>query len=156
MFGRIMPGALADAGDGDGAGRRSAAWRDAAFGTVSVVMIASAAALQPSARASASAAGRPASMRSFGSVSMITPVENGSTCSGAQPSSAASAAQVERARARPSSPVPALALPVLTRMRAHLRAGGQVLAAELHRRGAESVGGEDAGDRGARLEQSPR
>ena len=34
-------------------------------------------------RASASAAGRPASMRSTGSVSMITPVENGSTCSGA-------------------------------------------------------------------------
>ena len=46
---------------------------------------------------------------------MITPVENGSTCSGAQPSSRASAAQVERARARPSAPVPALALPVLTR-----------------------------------------
>ena len=89
---------------------------DAAFGTVSVVMIASAAVLQPSARASAMAAGRPASMRSFGSVSMITPVENGSTCRGAQPSRAASAAQVERARARPSSPVPALALPVLTRM----------------------------------------
>ena len=88
---------------------------DAAFGTVSVVMIASAASAQWSGRASASAAGSAASMRSCGSVSMITPVENGSTCSGRQPSSRASAAQVERARARPSAPVPALALPVLMR-----------------------------------------
>ena len=50
----------------------------------------------------------------------------------------------------PSAPVPALALPVLTRMARSLCAGGQVLAAQLHRRGAEAVGGEDAGDRCAR------
>ena len=53
-------------------------------------------------------------MRSLGSVSMMTPVENGSTWSGCRPSCAASATQVERARARPSAPVPAFALPVLT------------------------------------------
>ena len=80
---------------------------------------------------------------------MITPVENGSTCSGAMPMRAASAAQVERARARPSAPVPALALPVLTRMRADALAGRQVLAAQLHRRGAEAVAREDAGDAAA-------
>jgi hypothetical protein len=84
-----------------------------ALATVSVVMMPSAARSQWSGRASASAAGRPASMRSTGSGSMITPVENGSTCSGAISSSRASAMQVERARTRPSSPVPALALPVL-------------------------------------------
>jgi hypothetical protein len=45
---------------------------------------------------------------------MITPVENGSTCCGPGPSEGASSAQVRRARARPSAPVPALALPVFT------------------------------------------
>ena len=47
---------------------------------------------------------------------MMTPVENGSTCSGASSSLRASAMQVARARTRPSSPVPALALPVLMTM----------------------------------------
>src|SRR2546427_8461069 len=56
------------------------------------------------------AAGRPAAMRSTGSSSMITPVENGRICSGLSCSSAARSAQVRRARARPSAPVPALAL----------------------------------------------
>jgi hypothetical protein len=52
-------------------------------------------------------------MRSTGSVSMMTPVENGSTCCGFRPSRPAAASHVRRARARPSAPVPALALPVL-------------------------------------------
>ena len=52
-------------------------------------------------------------MRSTGSGSMITPVENGSTCSGWTCNRAANAALAWRARTRPSSPVPALALPVL-------------------------------------------
>src|SRR4051812_23391188 len=52
-------------------------------------------------------------MRSSGSGSMITPVENGSTCCGATFRCRARATQVARARTRPSSPVPALALPVL-------------------------------------------
>ena len=37
--------------------------------------------------------------------------------------------------------------------RAHLAARGEVLAAQLHRRGAEPVGGEHAGDRGAGIER---
>ena len=89
------------------------AWALKALGTVSVVMMPSAARAQWSGAASAMAAGRPASMRSTGSGSMMTPVENGSTCAGSILRSAASAALVCRARARPSSPVPALALPVL-------------------------------------------
>ena len=48
-----------------------------ALATVSVVMMPSAARAQWSGAASARAAGRPASMRSTGSGSMITPVENG-------------------------------------------------------------------------------
>ena len=58
-------------------------WADAALGSVSVVMMASAALAQWSAARSAMAPGRPASMRSTGRLSMITPVENGKTCSGA-------------------------------------------------------------------------
>ena len=85
-----------------------------AFGIVSVVMIACAALNQLSARRLARHAGKPAAMRSTGSGSMITPVENGRICAGSQASSAASSAQVWRACASPSAPVPALALPVLT------------------------------------------
>ena len=51
----------------------------AALGTVSVVMMPSAARAQCAGCASAMAAGRPATMRSTGSGSMMTPVENGST-----------------------------------------------------------------------------
>ena len=51
-----------------------------ALGTVSVVMMASLTRNQLSSRASASAASSPASMRSWGSGSMMTPVENGRTC----------------------------------------------------------------------------
>ena len=87
--------------------------RDAAFATVSVVMMACAAVAQFDSFRSASAAGRPASIRSIGSGSMMTPVENGSTCSGERSSRRASAWQLWSARASPSAPVPALALPVL-------------------------------------------
>ncbi len=86
---------------------------DAALGSVSVVMMPWAACAQLAASRSPSAAGRPASMRSTGSDSMITPVENGSTWRAFSPSNAAAASQVRRARARPSAPVPAFALPVL-------------------------------------------
>ncbi|MNV42837.1 hypothetical protein D3C71_1345340 [compost metagenome] len=91
-------------------------WAENALGKVSVVMMPSAARAQWSGCASAMAAGRPASMRSTGNGSMITPVENGRTCCGFSCSWRASAAQVARARARPSAPVPALALPVLMTM----------------------------------------
>ena len=85
----------------------------AALGTVSVVMMPCAASAQWAACASVSAAGRPAKMRSTGSGSMITPVENGSTCAGVQCSKLAKASQVWWAWAKPGAPVPALALPVL-------------------------------------------
>ena len=88
--------------------------RDAALGTVSVVMMALAAANQPSARAAERAAGRPWMIFSFGSGSMITPVEKGRTSSGAQSMSRATATHSARASASPLSPVPAFALPALT------------------------------------------
>ena len=84
-----------------------------ALATVSVVMIPSAARSQLSGLASANAAARPATIRSTGKGSMMTPVENGSTCWGDSASCRASASQVDLARLSPSSPVPALALPVL-------------------------------------------
>ena len=88
--------------------------REAAFGIVSVVMMASAASAQwPGAR-SPTASGSPAMIRSAGSGSMMTPVEKGSTWCGAQASEAATAAQTCEARRIPSSPVPALAFPVFT------------------------------------------
>ena len=83
-----------------------------ALGRVSVVMIASAAESQ--SLFESSALGSAATMRSAGSGSMMTPVENGSTSSTSQPRWPASASQTCRARVTPSSPVPALALPVLT------------------------------------------
>ena len=52
-------------------------------------------------------------MRSSGSGSIMMPVEKGSISSGAQPNRDASALQLLRALAKPSAPVPALALPVL-------------------------------------------
>ena len=88
--------------------------REAAFGWVSVVMIASAALNQLSAFRLVAAAGRPASSLGIGSCSRITPVENGSTWPASRPSNLATSAQVALALARPCSPVPALALPVLT------------------------------------------
>ena len=115
MFGRIMPAPLLMPVIVTVA-PPSCTWRLKALGTVSVVMMPSAARAQWSGAASASAAGSAASMRSVGSGSMITPVEKGRICSGATSSLRASAMQVERARARPSAPVPAFALPVLMTM----------------------------------------
>ncbi len=61
-------------------------WRETALGTVSVVMIASAAEAQLDGARSARHAGKPDSMRSTGSTSMITPVESGSTWRSSTPS----------------------------------------------------------------------
>src|SRR5882672_10603443 len=109
MSGRIMPAPLAMP-----VTVAPPARRDLALGTVSVVMIPSAARAQLSSRRSAMQAGRPATMRATGRGSMITPVENGSTSRGSQPSRRATASQLSLASARPARPVPALALPVLT------------------------------------------
>jgi hypothetical protein len=87
--------------------------REAALATVSVVMMACAAACQWSARRSAIQAGRPAIRRSTGSGSRITPVEKGSTWRSSIASSWPRAAQVSAAACKPCSPVPALATPVL-------------------------------------------
>ncbi|OIQ79802.1 hypothetical protein GALL_384500 [mine drainage metagenome] len=54
-------------------------WREVPLATISVVMIAVAALSQLSSPRSATQAGRPATTRSTGSGSMMTPVENGST-----------------------------------------------------------------------------
>jgi hypothetical protein len=117
-------------------------WRDAALGSVSVVMMPSAPA--PSGRPQVGqAAGRPASMRSTGSVSMITPVENGSTCRRRRPAAASAAGA--RARARPSAPGAGVGVAGVDHQRADRGARRQVLAAHLHRRGAEAVLGEHAG-----------
>ena len=89
---------------------------DAPLDTMSVVMMASAALAQFAARRSAFAAGNPATIRSAGNGSMITPVENGNTSSAEHPMAAATASQTCSPRFRPSSPVPAFALPVLTTM----------------------------------------
>ena len=70
-----------------------------ALGTVSVVMIASAAESQ--SLLASSAFGSAATIRSDGSGSMMTPVENGRTCSGSQPTWPASASHTSRARLGP-------------------------------------------------------
>ena len=87
-----------------------------ALGTVSVVMMPSAAVAQLFSVALPMAAGSAARMRSCGSGSMMTPVEKGRTCSGETLNALAMPMQVARARTRPSWPVPALALPVLITM----------------------------------------
>ena len=112
MFGRIMPAPLAMPVMVTVL-PLTATVREAALATVSVVMMACAAACQLSAPRSACAAGRPATRRSTGSGSRMTPVENGSTCAAPTPSSSPTASQVACAAWRPGSPVPALAMPVL-------------------------------------------
>src|SRR5450830_1700995 len=104
--------------------------RAPAFGCVSMVMMASAAENQLSVVSADTACGKPATRRGTGSGSRITPVENGKICCGVQPSSSASAAQLSCAAARPDSPVPALALPVLTSS-ARIGAAPAVTAARL-------------------------
>ena len=65
--------------------------RDTALGSVSVVMMASAASAQCAGARSATASGTPAVMRSTGRCSRITPVDIGSTVSAGTPSAAATA-----------------------------------------------------------------
>src|SRR5258706_11537971 len=81
-----------------------------AFATVSVVMIASAAEAQSQGSVIAS----PATILSAGSGSMITPVEKGRTWVGLHFIYEATEVQTAKALFKPSFPVPALALPVLT------------------------------------------
>src|SRR5688572_13667812 len=111
MSGRIMPAPLAMPVT-VASPRESFTFMEAAFATVSVVMMACADEAQSASPSRAS--GSAAMMRSAGSGCMMTPVEKGRICSGLQRSAAASALQTCMARFTPSAPVPAFALPVLT------------------------------------------
>src|SRR4051812_45387506 len=111
MSGRIIPEPLAMPVT-TASPAESLIFLETALGTVSVVMIASAAESQSAWVESAP--GIPATMRSAGRGSMITPVEKGRICFRSQESRFASAAHTSPARRTPSAPVPALALPVLT------------------------------------------
>ena len=83
------------------------------LGRVSVVRMPSAASAQPFSSRAATASGIPASNVSIGRVSPITPVENGRTRFAGTDCRSPSTWQLRWASARPTSPVPALALPVL-------------------------------------------
>ena len=85
------------------------------FGAVSVVMIAVAAATQPSARCDSPIRPIVSCMRATGRRSPITPVEKGATADSARPRVLAAAAQSSSASRSPASPVAALALPLLMR-----------------------------------------
>ena len=149
-------GALGDAGDGDRLRRRCSTRRDAALGTVSVVMIACAARRTSCPRGqSARHAGRPATMRSTGSGSMITPVENGSTCADAQPSSCAQLGAGLARRGKPFLAGAGVGVAGVDHQRADRRVRidrRQMLPRHHHRRGAEAVLREHAGDARAGVE----
>ena len=157
MFGRIMPAPLLMPVMVTVRAADRAPARDAALGSVSVVMMASAA-TRPvvGLGRSASAAGRPASMRSTGSGSMITPVENGSTCSGATPSSARQRGAGRRAPRQAVGAGAGVGIAGVDHAWRGCPARRQMLAAHLHRRGAEAVLREHAGHRRAFVEQQHR
>ena len=114
------------------------------FGTVSVVLIASAAASPPCpADAWAVAAVTPASSRSSGSRSPISPVEQTAISPAPTPSSPARCSAVRWVSWKPAGPVHAFAPPEFSAT-ARTHAAGQDLLAPQHRRGLHPVGGEDA------------
>ena len=92
------------------------AWRVASLGKVSVVMIAPAAAAQPSSRPALMSAGTTAAIFSQSSGWPITPVEAMNTSLRGQPSAWAMARVLSSTALSPALPVKALALPALTTM----------------------------------------
>ena len=88
----------------------------AALGCVSVVIMARDALSPPSSERVASASSIPADIFCMGRRTPMTPVELGSTSSGAQPIWPAIFAQISRASSIPSGPTQAFALPALTYM----------------------------------------
>ena len=88
----------------------------ASFGNGSVVMIARAASAPwpASAPSAPNAAGSPRRIFSIGSATPMTPVDATSTCSAGQPTRRAVSSAMSRATCSPSSPVHALAQPLLT------------------------------------------
>ena len=148
-------GALGDAGDGD----RHAVDVDAPrapFGTVSVVMIARAAANQPSARERRAARRGSAGDDPLDRQRLHDHAgrERQHLARARSRAAARPPTHVACASARPASPVPALALPALTtsaRNRRRARVRREMLAADGDRRGAEAVLREHAaGDRARR------
>ena len=89
-------------------------WYSAVLGTVSVVMIASAAAGPPSSDRSWVASSMPASTLSMGSRTPISPVEQTATSVTSAPIASAVHSAICRASARPARPVQALAPPELS------------------------------------------
>ncbi len=81
--------------------------------TVSVVMIADAAAGPPSTESAATAAPMPASMRSMGSSSPMRPVEHTATSPAATPTARATSSAVRCVSWKPRAPVQAFAPPEL-------------------------------------------
>ena len=113
------------------------------LGTVSVVMIARAAAGPPFTARAAASAGMAGVIRSMGSGKPIRPVEQTRTSSGEQPSASAVRAHISSASALPAAPVAALALPlfrttaaarppVADRCSRHTRTGGAVILLEVN------------------------
>ncbi len=96
--------------------------------------------------------GRPAVMRSTGSGSMITPVENGRICVGATPNSWAKAAQVARVR-QAIGPGAGIGIARIDQQGANALAACQMLTADLHGRGAVAVLRKHPGHAGAFVEQ---
>ena len=117
----------------------------APFGKVSVVMIARAAASQPSAASNGTICGKAPTIFSAGGGSPMTPVEEINTCSASQPSSFAVVVAVASTTSLPARPVKTLALPELTTMPRDL-AARQAVAAPDHRRARRQRAREDAGD----------
>ena len=90
--------------------------RVTSLGRVSVVMMAVAAAGQPSGESSSTTLGTPASTLAIGSCTPITPVLITKTECSCAPRCSATSSAVRRALASPSTPVQALAQPALTTM----------------------------------------
>ena len=85
----------------------------AALGTVSVVMMARAAAAPPLSDSAGTARSTPFSISSIGSWTPMRPVEATATASGVMPSFFATSSQLRRELASPCAPVQALATPEL-------------------------------------------
>ena len=143
-------GALGHAADRERALRAVCTVTACSLGNGSVVMMARAASLPlPRASARRPRHGYPRRPCRSCSATPMTPVEATSTSSGAQPTAAAVSAAMRRACARPSSPVQALAQPLLTTIaRAVPCVCSRCCCETDHRRRLRQVGREQRRGRG--------
>ena len=152
MFGRIMPAPLLMPVTATGL-PPIVIDTEAAFGTVSVVMIASAARAHCVGPAAAIADGRPASMRSFGQGLHDHAGRERQHLLGR---AAEQRGQRDAGRACPRQTVGArtgIGVAGVDQDRPDLRAGCEVLAAQLHRRREEAIAREHSGHGGAGVER---